>query len=282
MISCTTYETIDPDCTAALRPVRDPFGVIYVVDDNPAYLTMMRMSIESLRRFHPDWPIEVLKFPSPRISPLRRLFRFGTFWRREKRRQRAGQDARMFYIKLFSWFDSPFDSTFFLDVDTIVRKPLDTYRADGERHDLLLCSLPWKYYEPIALGQPERIPYQMVGVVFYNRRFLKVYRRYALTLAERLRDHPMPDQFLVSLICQSERKSLSIRQEPHLQMDVLNAAHHFGTGAYQQVGRCVDLNYSGLNPFHVFHYNEMKPEYMAQIRRTWGIRGELPKTEVAL
>ena len=51
----------------------------------------------------------------------------------------------------------------------------------------------------------------------------------------------------------------------------MNTSQHFRTEDYPKVGEYLDLRWERLNEFHVFHYNEYKPQYMAQIRDVWGL-----------
>lgn len=248
----------------------DDFGVLYFVDENPEFHKMLKMSIQSLKRFHPDWPIHVMECDSYRIPFRRKVYRAFSFWKRKARYDRAGQDSRVFVDKAWAWIDTPFEHTLFLDVDTIIMRPLEDLRAAAAKSDVMIMPLDWKQYEGIESWHPKKFPYLMVGVMFYNRVFLEVYRSYLERMSEILPKIAMPDQYLVSLICYKEASNLKLAYNHSLQVDVINMDQELGTGDYPRIGGCLDLRWEGLSNFHIFHYNEYKPQYMKQIKEVWG------------
>jgi hypothetical protein len=246
------------------------FGVLYFVDENPRFRQMMSMSIQSLRRFHPDWPIKIIECPSYPVPPWKKLYRALSFWKWEKRDDRAGQDIRIVVDKAAGMIDTPFKCTLYLDVDTIVLKGLDGLREKAMMSDVLVTPLPWKAFKRIDPSQPERWPYMMAGIAFYSSRFVKVYRSYVDRLLPVADSLPAGDQFIFSLACEQEKSVLDIVTEPTLQLDVLNLAQELGTDSYPQINGLLDLKWEGLSRFHIFHYNEFKPQYMKQIKEVWG------------
>lgn len=250
------------------------FGVLYFHDANPWFRKMARMSINSLRRFHPDWPVTVVETESLRIQWWRRIYRAVSPWRDKARYDRANQDARMVARKAGVMLDSPYDVTLYLDVDTIVMRPLDSFLAKALCSDVVITPLPWKSYKQFGDDQPEAWPMLMAGVLFYNRRFREVYRPYVERYAEQIPKLPTQEQIILSLACHVEAGNLNVVKEPGLQFDVLNADRHFGSVDHPRVGECVDLSCPELQRFRIFHYNDRKPQYMEQITRVWGITGD--------
>ena len=255
------------------KPANREFGVLYFCDDNPAFQRMAAMSVESLRRFHPDWPVELVRVPSTRIPLWKKTYRLASFWKRQRRHARAGQDKRIIANKAEIMLATPFRLTLYLDVDTIVMRPLDRLLELARSSDVVVTRLPWKRYRRVADWQPESWPFVMAGVMFHSRRFNALYRGYIERFGSRIIELPTSDQIVVSLACHMEADNLKISYEPDLQIDVLNLAQHLGTDEYPRVGEYIDLRHGGLRRFHIFHYNEYKPQYMQQIRDVWGIEG---------
>jgi hypothetical protein len=250
------------------------FGVLYFLDENPAFQKMARMSIQSLKRFHPDWPVRVITIPSAHVPLWKKIYRFVSFWKRGKRLARAGQDQRIVASKAEIMVNTPFRHTLYLDVDTIIMSPLNELREEALKCDVLITPMHWKSYARREEWQPPSWPYTMAGVMFFNDRFVSVYKKYIELLNEDISNLPTTDQFLVSLTCHLEPENLKISYRPDFQLDVLNLSNHLGEEDYPKVGECVDLTHDGLKNFYVFHYNEYKPQYMDQISKVWGITGD--------
>jgi hypothetical protein len=249
---------------------RQEFGVLYFCDDNPLYRRMADISIRSLRRFHPDWPVRVERVPSPAVPAWKKLYRILSFWKRQRRRERAGQDRRVIARKAEVMLSSPFRVTLYLDADTVVMRPLTRLQARAFSEDVVVTPLPWKRYRRVAPWQPESWPYLMAGVVFYGERFRAAYRETLDRLDVPVEQLRTQEQFVLSLVCEMKARELQIGEEPLLQVDALNLAEHLGTDTFPRVGPCIDLNYAGLSDFHVFHYNTQKPQYLEQIGDVWG------------
>jgi hypothetical protein len=247
------------------------FGVLYAVDQNPAFRAMAEISLSSLRRYHPDWPVHVADLPSPRVSGLLQAYRRLSFWKAGKRRDRANQDVRVIASKTRAMLESPFRLTLFIDADTVVMRALHDMREAAESADVLATAMPWKRYARAATWQPESWPYVMSGVVFYNERFRERYRAYVERVGDDIVRMPTQDQFVFSLACACESTSLRIVAEPQLQVDVLNFTQHVGAGVSTGDPGIVDLRDPRLSGFRVFHYNEHKPQYLAAIRDVWGL-----------
>ncbi len=246
------------------------FGVLYFVDNNPLFRQMMAASIQSLRRFHPDWPIKVIECPPFRISLWKKAYRTLSFWRNKKRLDRGNWDVRVIAAKADAMLNSPFRHTLYLDSDTIIMRSLDTLREKAMQADVLVTPLPWKRYKRSEGWQPKTFPYLMAGLNFYNHRFVTVYREYVSRFDRATVKLPTMDQFIFSLACEMESSRLNIIHEPTMQIDVINAAEHLGTHWYPRRGECMDLEWDGLSRFHIFHYNEFKHQYMRQIKEVWG------------
>lgn len=150
-------------------------------------------------------------------------------------------------------------------------RPLDEIRALIAQNDVVIMPLEWKYYEPEDAAHPPAIPYLMVGAIGYNRRFLDIYNAYLEDLKPLLPRIAMPDQYLVSLLCLRESERLRIYHHHTLQLDVINMEQELGDDGLRLREGWLDLNWDRLRDFHVFHYNEYKPQYMRQIRETWGL-----------
>jgi len=219
----------------------------------------------SLRRFHPDRPVTVMDVPSPRVPLWKYLYRALSFWKWQQRKDRAGQDVRVIAAKAQCMLDSPYDTTLYLDVDTLVLRPMDHLRRQAEACDLLITPLPWKHYTRQADWQPARWPYVMAGVCFFNRTFVTVYQEYVTRFGDTIAALPSQEQFVMSLVCHLEATRLKIRHAASLQIDVLNLEQHLGRSDYPRCGPCLDLAKEPLDDFAVFHYNHYKTDYMDQI-----------------
>ena len=250
----------------------EPFGVLHFVDQNPDYQRMLHISIQSLRRFHPDWPVHVIQCQSPNVSLIRRCYRSISPWKRHLRFNRAGQDSRVFVEKTRAWPETPFESALFLDVDTVVLRPMDKVRALIEQHDVVIMPLDWKTYGAATPCHPDTIPYLMVGAIGYSRAFLRIYASYLEQLMPLLPGIAMPDQYLVSLLCLKEAECLDIHHHRSLQLDVVNMDREVGDACVPRPDGFLDLSWNRLLDFYVFHYNEYKPQYMRLIGRVWGLR----------
>lgn len=252
------------------------FGVLYLVDRNPLFRRMLQVSMESLRRVHPDWPVQVIETPSPPVGPLRALYRRATWWKRARREARAGQDVRVLAAKAEAWLQSPFEQTLFLDADTVVLRSLEALRARAQSADVLACPLPWKQYQALEPWQPASFPYLMSGAVFYNRRFADAYRGVLRRIRTPVAALPTGDQFVFSLTVALAPPALRVQLEPSLQLDVINMRQHAGGEALPLVAGDLDLRWPGLERFHVFHYNDRKPQYLDRIRTVWGLPAHEP------
>ena len=267
-----TGARMDMTTSSQGNALQSRFGILYFCDDNPHYRRMLAYSMASLRRFHPDWPVTVIDVPSPPVPLWKHLCRALSFWKWQKRRERAGQDVRVIARKARCMLDSPYETTLYLDVDTIVLRPLEAFRQQAETCDLVITPLPWKQYARRADWQPEHWPYVMAGVCFYNRRFLDVYQHYVDRFGSTIADLPSQEQFVLSLACHEAADQLRIRYDPMLQLDVLNLDHHLATSEYPRCGDAIDLSAESLQDFAVFHYNHHKDDYMAQIaqmQKSW-------------
>ncbi len=249
---------------------RAAFGVLYVIDGNPRFREMLDISIASLRQWHPDWPIEILDLPNPEVAFARRWYRRLSFWKRDRRRARAYQDMRTVEAKAAAWGRSPFERTLFLDADTVVLRSLDAMRDRAAAADVLATAMPWKRYRGFRTWQPPTFPFVMSGVVFYNRTFGDAYARVLARLGS-LRGLPTGDQFAFSLTLAMEAERLRIALAPDLQFDVINADRHAAPDVPPRQNNIIDLTWEGLRRFHVFHYNDRKPDYLAAMRRDWGV-----------
>ena len=117
-------------------------GVLYMVwGEKPK--GVLERAIASLHEHHPDMPVEVVGLPDD-TDPIRGLL----------------EKARMQAL-------SPFDSTLFLDADTVVLGRLDFGFEKGERFGLAccICECPWaRRYGGIS---GELIEYN-TGVMFFT------------------------------------------------------------------------------------------------------------------
>ncbi|MEM7200474.1 MAG: hypothetical protein AAF628_09435 [Planctomycetota bacterium] len=246
------------------------FGVMYFADANRRYREMLDVSIASLRRQHPDWSVRVETIPSFGVSPLRALYRAVSFWKRARRFDRAGQDRRVIAAKTDAWHRTPFDWTLFLDADTFVLRSLAEHAANPGDADVITCRLGNSKYRGVEPWHPAEFPYLMSGVVFFGPRFLRRYREVAGRMATPVARLPTGDQYVFSLTCALFAEELRVVEDPKLQIDVINMEHHLGTADLPMRGPCIDLREPRLREFGVFHYNEYKPQYLAQIREVWG------------
>ncbi|MCE9616175.1 MAG: hypothetical protein K8T26_18025 [Lentisphaerae bacterium] len=268
--------TINPQNAMATPCGASPqeFGVLYFVDENPAFGEMLAVSLESLRRFHPEWPVRIVRVPS-RPQPLwLKTYRWLSFWKRAKRQARFGQDTGIIARKVEAVTGSPFATTLYLDVDTVILRPLDDVVARARQADVLVTPLPWKQFRARAPWQPPSWPYLMSGVFLYSRHFAETFSTYLATrFPAGIADIPMTDMFVFSLLCHTERAGLRVVEDARLQLDVLNLAPLLGTEAFPRRDGLLDLAWSRIGEFGVFHYNEFKPRYLQRVRETWGLTG---------
>ena len=246
--------------------MNNEFGILYFCDQNPTYQRMLQMSLASLKRFHPDWPVEIVQVASPPTPLWKKLYRLGSFWRWTKRRARAGQDVRVIAAKANIMLNSPFQHTLYLDVDSYVMRPLGNIRDMLMSADVVITPLPWKSYIRNADWQPERWPYMMAGIMGFNKHFVKVYSEYVSYFDDSIEKLPSQEQYIVSLCCEMEAQNLKIMKSPHLQIDALNIEQHLGVNHFPMVNGCINLLWNGIKDFYIFHYNEHKPQYMQQIQ----------------
>ena len=81
---------------------------------------------------------------------------------------------------------------------------------------------------------------------------------------------PTQDQYVVSLVCRAARYVLDVVTDPSLQIDVLNAARHLGVTELPTRAGLLDPAAESVASFHVFHYNEQKPDYLERVREGRG------------
>ena len=246
--------------------MKNEFGILYFCDQNPTYRRMLQMSLASLKRYHPNWPVEVVQVTSPPTPLWKKLYRMGSFWKWEKRRNRAGQDVRVIATKANIMLNTPFRHTLYLDVDSFVMRPLDDIRDKLMSADVVITPLPWNTYTRNADWQPASWPYMMAGIMGFSQHFVDVYSGYVSRFTDTIAKLPTQEQFIVSLCCEMEAKRLKIIKSPHLQLDVIDMEQHLGTSDFPTVDGGIDLSWNGLKDFYIFHYNEFKPMYMKQIQ----------------
>jgi len=250
------------------------FGVLYYVDDNPRFRKMAAVSIESVQRHHPDWPICVQSCRHFPVSVVRRLYRAVSFWKWSERRRRAHQDWRVLFSKAYGWLESPFKTTLYLDVDTVLMRPLTNMVASHQTADVVATLLKGKSYKGFLPWQPDEIPMVMSGVVLFREPFRPLYRNYIEKLRVGAGKRFAGDQYMFSTLCALESDKLKIALDETLQIDAMNFAGHFGRADFPCVGGVLDLRTDLLAPFHVFHYNgPHKQDYLRQIADVWGYTG---------
>ena len=127
-------------------------GVLYIVWGEDTVRVMQR-SIDSLRRHHPELPYHVVRLPDG-LSGYRGLL----------------EKARMLDF-------SPFESTLFLDADTVVLGRLDFGFAQAERYGLAcaICECPWAGRYNGLSG--DLVEYN-TGVVFFDRKAKPLFDRW--------------------------------------------------------------------------------------------------------
>jgi len=250
--------------------MRKDFGVLYCCDNNPAYRRMLSISVESLYKHHPDWPIHVFNLPTRRESFFKKLYKIVSFWKNQKRYDRGNQNFKLISLKAHAWQQTPFNYTLFMDVDTVVNYSLSSAKERAMKVDVMLTPIDWKIYHGCADWMPEAFPYMMSGVVFCNQIFIESYKKYLQRLSNILYKMPTGDQYVFSLTCFKEKENLKVMYDRKLQLDVLNVDQHLGTYQYKRVNKMLSLSEPGLEKFNVFHYNHYKPQYMEQIKMKWG------------
>jgi len=123
-------------------------GALYVYWGTKVEAELER-SVRSLRRFHPDLPVEKVKLPD--------------------------DSSLLDKGKIFDY--SPFETTVFLDTDTVVLDHLDFGFEMAERHGLACCinECPWaRRYRDIGGDQLE----YNTGVLFFNHAAQPVFDRW--------------------------------------------------------------------------------------------------------
>jgi lipopolysaccharide biosynthesis glycosyltransferase len=118
-------------------------GVLYIVWGEKGEAVLQR-SKDSLARFHPELPVEVVRLQSA-ADPIEMLLK----------------KAEMFEM-------SPFEETLFLDADTVVMGKLDYAFEKARQFGLAccICECPWaRRYQKSRMG--DRIEYN-TGVLFFT------------------------------------------------------------------------------------------------------------------
>jgi hypothetical protein len=255
-----------------MKELEKDFGVLYFVDPNPHFQRMADISIQSLKSFHPDWPVEVMECGAFPVPLWKKIYRALSFWKWSERSNRARQDWRVLFAKANGQINSPFRHTLYLDADTIVMRPLDQVLERARQYDVVANSLGWKHYNGFESWQPAQFPMIMSGIVFYNEIFKEIYQTYVDRLAVGAGKHFAGDQYIFSMTCHMEAEKLRILLEPYLQIDTMNLEEHLCRNDYPRRGNILDLTYEGLKKFHIFHYNgPHKREYLGQIKDVWGL-----------
>jgi hypothetical protein len=127
-------------------------GVLYIIWGD-AGRRLMERSLASLRTFHPELPVHVHSLPDD-LDPMRGLL----------------EKSRMMDL-------SPFETTLFLDADTVVMGGLDFGFAQAERFGsaAAICECPWaKRYAGVST---EIVEYN-TGVIFFNPRVKPLFDRW--------------------------------------------------------------------------------------------------------
>lgn len=250
------------------------FGVVYFVNKNPHFRHMMSISMASLQRVHPDWPIEVIESPEFAVPLWKKCYRYASFWKWRERYNRGHQDWRVNYAKAEMIQNSPFEHTLLLDVDTVVLKPLDELYARSRDYDVTATPLSWSSYNGFEDWQPKNFPMIMSGVLFFNRTFASVFGEYAKRVGHGAGRYFKGEQYIVSLTWALEQNQrLKVHGEPFLQLDAMNVARHLQTDEYPTTtSNVLDLRYEEIDRFHIFHYNgPHKLEYLGQIKELWNL-----------
>ncbi|MBS0192107.1 MAG: hypothetical protein U0573_13860 [Phycisphaerales bacterium] len=123
-------------------------GVLYITWGERAEKVLGR-SIESLRRFHPDLPVEVRRLP--------------------------GESTFLNKVDMFEF--SPFEETLYLDADTVVLDKLDFAFEKAAAHGLAcsICECPWARRYDGILG--DMVEYNS-GVLFFSRKAAPVFEHW--------------------------------------------------------------------------------------------------------
>lgn len=245
---------------------KNEFGVLYFHDENPKYKEMCEMSIASLKRFHPEWSITVVTTKTPATPLWKKVYRALTPWKSHLRYNRANQDTRSIAYKAEVMLNSPYENTLYIDVDTIILKPLDEYKNAILENDVVVCPLPWLVYHKFSEKQPNEWPGVMAGVFLYNRKFIKLYKSIIEEYKDILHIIPTNEQCTASLACYIYSDKLKIAYDKNLQIDVIDAHHHLGDDRYHVSNGVFDIeDIIAKNQYAIFHYNEFKPQYMKVI-----------------
>jgi hypothetical protein len=127
-------------------------GVLYVIWGEAGQRLLPR-SLASLRQYHPDLPVHIETLPDD-TPPMAGLL----------------EKARMLDF-------SPFETTLFLDADTVVLGALDFGFAQAERYGLAcaICECPWASRYGGLSG--DIIEYN-TGVIFFTRRTAPLFARW--------------------------------------------------------------------------------------------------------
>lgn len=160
-------------------------GVLYIVWGEQGR-ALMRRSIASLERHHPGLPVHTAVLPDG-LDPMEGLL----------------QKSRMLDL-------SPFETTLFLDADTVVLGNLDFGFAQAERHGLAcaICECPWAGRYGGLSG--DLVEYN-TGVVFFTRKAAPVFEAWK-TLAPSLDSsfyHVPPGQRIVGRMPHNDQASFA-------------------------------------------------------------------------
>jgi hypothetical protein len=128
-------------------------GVLWITwGDDPAYGEMLERSQASVQRHHPGMPMMVYR-------PARSEWHRGLL-----------SKCEMFFL-------SPYDTTLFLDADTVVLGDLTPAFEAAERHGLACCIGECPWLRRYGHDQGDRIEYN-TGVVAFSRSAAPVFNRW--------------------------------------------------------------------------------------------------------
>ena len=136
-------------------------GVIYIVWGDEIE-PMLQRSIASLKRYHPELPVEVIRIPAANPASLENL------------REKA------------SMFDrTPFAETLFLDADTVVFDNLDFGFAKARQFRLACCisEAPWARRFRGLAGRGDIVEYN-TGVLFFTEKAKPIFDQWRVLIPQ--------------------------------------------------------------------------------------------------
>ena len=250
-------------------------GVLYCVNSARNYRLMLDLSIRSLKRFHPGWPVKVVELQTGTdIYDLIWWFAGGqavhiarkVLGRLVSHEDPIGARVRAMADKIEPFARPPFAKTLYLDCDTFILRPLSGLMdiMDGQVDIIVNESDASIFYEPVAGYTDRQVPRVNSGVAVLSPRFGRLFRPYVEACPIPLSHLLEPDQYLLNY-CLADCEELRTSYVPDLQLD--NSFRGRQRSGVETAEDVLELVCAGEVDACVFHYIARKRNCYRRLRR---------------